>query len=263
VPTSTALSTRAPGAAAEDSLDVAPSPAPRPPDVSVVLPCLDEAASVGRCIADALAAFRDGGYQGEVVVVDNGSTDGSADIARRAGARVVTERTRGYGSALLAGFRAARGEIVVMADADSTYDLRQMADLVEPVRTRRADLVLGSRLEAADSGGTMPALHRRLGVPVLSVLISRLGGAALSDSQSGYRAFRRRDIDRLSLRATGMELASEMLLRAGRQGWSVAEVPVRYRERVGTSKLATMPDGLRHLRLIVRMALGLAPAGAR
>lgn len=232
--------------------------AARPLDVSVVMPCLDEAASVGRCVAEAFAAFEASGFQGEVIVVDNGSSDGSPSVAHAAGATVVSEPRRGYGNALRAGFAAASGEVVVMADADSTYDFRQMGALVDPVRAGVADLMLGSRLDSARL--TMPFLHRTVGTPVLSMLISRVGGPQVSDSQSGFRAFRRDRLSALGLQSSGMELASEMLLRAAQEGWRVSEVPVGYHKRIGESKLATIPDGLRHLRLIVRMTLAGPPA---
>lgn len=230
----------------------------RPLDVSVVMPCLDEAASVGRCVGAALGAFEACGFRGEVIVVDNGSSDGSAAVARAAGARVVTEPRRGYGSALRAGFAAAQGEVVVMADADSTYDFRQIGRLVDPVRAGDVDMMLGSRLDSARA--TMPFLHRTVGTPVLSMLISRLGGPRVTDSQSGFRAFRRAGLGALGLQASGMELASEMLLRAAQEGWRVSEVPVGYHKRIGESKLATIPDGFRHLRLIARMTLARTPA---
>jgi len=162
--------------------------------VSVVLPCLNEADSVGLCVKEALDTMSGAGIAGEVVVVDNGSTDGSADVAEEAGARVVTESRRGYGRALRSGFDAARGDVVVMADADFTYDLQKIPTLVAPVVDGRADLVLGSRLDAA-TRRTMPILHRFVGTPVLSFLIGRAcGGRVVGDSQSGFRAFRRQAV---------------------------------------------------------------------
>jgi hypothetical protein len=224
------------------------------PRVSVVLPCLDEAGSVGRCVTEARAVLTAAGIHGEVIVVDNGSTDGSAAVAAGAGARVVTERRPGYGRALRAGFAAARAGVVVMADADSTYDLARIPALAEPVLAGRADLVLGNRL-GPGARAAMPALHRLVGTPTLSFLIGRVcGGPVVADSQSGFRAFDRRRVDALGLRAAGMELASEMLIRAARAGLRIEEVDVGYRPRIGESKLSTFSDGLRHLRLIVRLA---------
>ena len=229
--------------------------------VSVVLPCLDEAESVGRCVTEARHALAAGGFVGEVVVVDNGSTDGSPDIARGAGARVVHESQRGYGSALRAGFAAAHGDIVVMADADLTYDFAQLPALVTPVADGDADLVMGSRLGSA-TRATMPSLHRFVGTPVLSFLTARAcGRRPVRDSQSGFRAFRRGDMVALGLQSTGMELATEMLIRASRRGFRIREIETGYAPRVGDSKLSTFADGWRHLRLIFLLAPDLLLVG--
>ena len=220
----------------------------------MVLPCLDERDSVGECVDEAQRALAAAGLTGEVVVVDNGSSDDSAAVAEAHGARVVPEPRRGYGQALKTGFSASGGDVVVMADADRTYPLERLRDLVAPVRAGDADLVLGGRL-AGSQRGTMPVLHRRLGTPVLTFLISRAcGGLAVRDSQSGFRAFRRDRIQGLGLRSTGMELASEMLIKARRAGLRIAEIPTGYRPRVGQSKLETFTDGWRHLRTILLLA---------
>ncbi len=222
-------------------------------DVSIVLPCLNEEASVGLCVTEAHEALAGAGLTGEVVVVDNGSTDASAEVARTAGARVVAEAVPGYGAAIRGGIRVARGRVVDMADADCTYPLDRLAELVRPVLDGEVDLCLGSRLEAA-SNTSMPLLHRFVGTPVLTALVRQGGGAAhLTDSQSGFRAFGRQAINGLGLRATGMEFASEMLLRASQADWRLHEIPLGYRERVGESKLVTWRDGWRHLSLIMRL----------
>lgn len=234
--------------------------------VTVVLPCLNEAASVGACVTEARAALAHLTADSEVLVVDNGSTDGSPGIAAAAGARVIVERKRGYGAALRSGVRAARGDIVVMADADCTYDLRSLSRLVHPIADGTADLVIGSRLHDA-TRRTMPLLHRWVGTPALTFLVQRASGeSSVSDSQSGYRAFRRSTMLALGLRASGMEYASEMLIRATQAGLRMCDVPTGYRERVGDSKLNTVSDGWRHLRLILSVAphlllLALGTAG--
>jgi hypothetical protein len=223
-------------------------------DVSVVLPCLNEEGSVGLCVNEAREAFAAAGIRGEVVVVDNGSTDASADVAMVSGARVIEEARPGYGSALLAGFEASRGEVVVMADADFTYDLGRIPDLVEPVMQGRADLVVGSRLDSA-TRGTMPFLHRFIGTPLLTFLTARAcGRRVVTDSQSGFRAFRRDSLGVMGLTSTGMELASEMLINSARAGLRIQEVQTGYRPRIGQSKLATWSDGWRHLQLIFMLA---------
>jgi hypothetical protein len=222
--------------------------------VTVVLPCLDEEGSVGQCVEEALHALRRAGLDGEVIVVDNGSTDRSAAEATRAGARVVPEAQPGYGSALRAGFRAARGRVVVMADADFTYPLDKIPELVAPVLADEADLVLGTRLEGA-SRDVMPLLHRHLGTPALNRLVARAADSdPVSDSQTGFRAMRRSTLEALELRSTGMELASEMLVRAGQTGSRIVELPTGYRARIGQSKLNPLADGWRHLSLIVLLA---------
>jgi hypothetical protein len=231
------------------------------PSVSLVLPCLNEAQSIALCIKEAHAGLATSGLFGEVIVVDNGSTDGSAEIAAKAGAHVVQERAHGYGSALSAGIRAARGEIVVIADADDTYDFTKLSVLLAPLLAGDADLVLGSRF-GGRLGHTMPILHRRIGTPVLTFLIARAsGGLAIRDSQSGYRAFWRDAVVDLDLEATGMEFASEMLIRAVRAGLRVREVETGYRQRIGDSKLHTFRDGIRHLQLISLLAPDLVLLG--
>ncbi len=230
-------------------------------DVSLVLPCLNEEESVGLCVDEALSAFRAGSLRGEVVVVDNGSTDASVAVAVAAGARIVSEPRPGYGSALLAGFESAQGDVLVMADADFTYQLERIPDLVRPVRDGRADLVLGSRLDSATLG-TMPWVHRFIGTPILTFLTARAcGRRVVTDSQSGFRAFRRDALVRMGLTATGMEFASEMLIRSARAGLRIEEIPTTYRPRIGESKLATWSDGWRHLLLIFLLAPDLLLIG--
>ena len=230
-------------------------------DVSVVLPCLNEEESVGLCVHEARETLAASGLRGEVVVVDNGSTDTSAEVAMSSGARVLEETQRGYGSALLAGFEAAQGDVVVMADADFTYDFGRIPQLVQPVIDGRADLVVGSRFNAA-TRDTMPFLHRFVGTPLLTFLTARAcGRRVVTDSQSGFRAFRRDALGTMSLTSTGMELASEMLINSARAGLRIEEVQTGYRPRIGQSKLATWSDGWRHLLLIFMLAPDLLLIG--
>jgi hypothetical protein len=223
-------------------------------DVTVVFPCLNEARGVAMCVTEARQAMRDAGMRGEVVVVDNGSTDGSPEFAAAAGARVVHEPRRGYGRALRTGFAHARAEVVVMADADGTYDLTKLPDVTAPVLADELDLNLATRLGGA-TRDTMPLLHRFVGTPVITFLTSRASGGRLtSDSQTGYRAFRRSAMAELGLTSNGMELASEMLIKAGRANLRIGNTEAGYRPRVGESKLNTWADGWRHLKLIVLLA---------
>jgi glycosyltransferase involved in cell wall biosynthesis len=220
-------------------------------EVSVVLPCLNEAESVGDVVRAALAAMAAAGWNGEVVVADNGSTDRSREVAREAGARVVIATRRGYGAAIDAGMQAAHGRVLVMADADGTYPMESIPVLAQPVLDGERDMVIGARIHSDLAVQAMPWTHRHIGTPVLTRMVNRLSGAKVSDSQSGMRAIARDAYARLGMRTPGMEFASEMILRAARLHMSIGEVPIVYGARVGESKLRTIPDGWRHLRYIL------------
>jgi Glycosyl transferase family 2 len=229
--------------------------------VAVVLPCLDEREAVGLCVRQARDALAAGGLDGEVIVVDNGSTDGSPEEAAAAGARVIAEPRRGYGRALRTGFERADADVVVMADADGTYDLSKLPQLVRPVLDGDADMALATRLDGA-TRASMPLLHRYLGTPVITFLTGRACGRKVtSDSQTGYRAFRRDRMLELGLRSDGMELASEMLIKAARGGLRIRDIEGGYSPRIGESKLDTWSDGWRHLLLILLLAPDLLLIG--
>lgn len=223
------------------------------PSVSIVMPCLNEEETVGICVSKAVSWLQRSGMPGEVLVVDNGSTDRSAELAEAAGARVIHERRRGYGQAYLRGFSEARGEFIVMGDSDDTYDFSDLSGLLEPLRMG-ADMVLGNRFAGGISKGAMPWAHRYVGSPIINFVIRLFFGARIGDSQSGLRAFRRTVSDALGLRSSGMELASEMIVSASRAGMTIAEVPAPYALRRGESKLNTVRDGWRHLRFLLLAA---------
>ena len=218
-------------------------------DVSVVMPCLDEAEAIESCVSIARSTLLDAGLFGEVIVVDNGSCDGSGELAARAGARVVSEPCRGYGRAYLAGLAAARGRSIVMADADLSYDLREVPRFVAEL-DRGADLVMGDRRGNIEAGA-MPWHHRYFGNPVMTWLLNTLFRTRIGDAWCGLRAVRRDALPQLALRAGGMEFALEMIVRASRCDLRVAELSVGLTLRTGESKLSSFRDGLRALRFLL------------
>ena len=222
------------------------------PDLSIVLPCLDEAETLAICIGKATTCAADLHLDVEIVVADNGSTDGSQEIARRAGAVVVDVADRGYGSALRAGIEAAAADLVIMADADDSYALDQLAPFVDSLRDG-ADLVIGNRFRGGITPGAMPTLHRVVGNPALSFVGRRLFDVDVGDFHCGMRGLRRQAIIDLDLRTTGMEFASEMVVRASLEGLDIREVPTVLRPDGRTRKphLRTWRDGWRHLRFLL------------
>lgn len=223
--------------------------------VSVVIPCLNEAASVGACVAKAVRTFADLGIVGEVLVVDNGSTDTSREVAREAGARVISCEKKGYGNALRYGFDAARGEYIIMGDADDTYDFTDLERFITALDSG-AGLVNGSRFRGRIMPSAMPLLHQ-IGTPAMTLALNLLHGTHISDCYCGMRAFRRSDVPRMGLTSEGMELTPEMIVRAKRAGLTIVEIPITlypdHRER--KPHLKTLRDGWRGLMTLVRLRI--------
>jgi glycosyltransferase involved in cell wall biosynthesis len=221
-------------------------------ELTVVMPCLNEAATIGTCIRKAMGSIERMGIIGEVVIADNGSTDGSQRIAEELGARVVPVERRGYGAALTGGIAAARGRWVIMGDADDSYDFSQLEPFVEGLRSGY-DLVAGNRFRGGIRPGAMPWLHRHLGNPMLSFIGKRLYRTPCGDIYCGLRGFDRKKIEQLDIRSTGMEFAIEMIVKATMQGLRVTEVPTTLSPDAEGRQphLNTWRDGWKSMRLLL------------
>jgi glycosyltransferase involved in cell wall biosynthesis len=226
--------------------------APTAVEVSIVMPCLNEAETLATCIENARRGIEKGALAAEIIVADNGSTDGSQQIARKLGVRVVDVARKGYGSALIGGINAARGRFVIMGDADDSYDFSAIGPLVEKLR-EGYDLVMGNRFAGGIQAGAMVWSHRWVGNPVLTSISRLFFHTPVHDMHCGLRGFRKDAIEKLRLQATGMELASEMVIKASLQKMRIAEVPVTLRPdgRSRPPHLRTWRDGWRHLRFML------------
>lgn len=220
------------------------------PLVSLVIPTLNEAKTIGECIKRANEAFKKMGLEGEIIVVDS-SSDDTPIIARSLGATVVVPEKLGYGNAYLYGFKYARGKYIILMDGDLTYDPREIDRLISSLQNGGVDMVLGTRLKGEIKQGAMPALHRYIGNPFLTWVLNRLFATEVSDAHCGMRAITRDALDRLNLKAGGMEFASEMVIEAANKNLRIAEVPITYYPRKGKSKLSPFSDGWRHLRFMM------------
>jgi Glycosyl transferase family 2 len=221
-------------------------------ELTVVMPCLNEAETVATCVRKAVKFIADSGISGEVVVADNGSTDGSQQLAGDAGARVVDILDKGYGNALMGGILAARGEYVIMGDADDSYDFANLMPFVEELR-KGSDLVMGNRFKGGIEPGAMPPLHKYLGNPVLSFVGRLFFRSEIGDFHCGLRGFRRDSAIALGLQATGMEFASEMVVKATLAKQKITEVPTTLKKdgRSRPPHLRSWRDGWRHLRFLL------------
>lgn len=222
-------------------------------DISIVLPCLNEEATVGACVDEAFGIIRRAGLDGEVIVVDNGSTDASAAIADEHGAKVVTEPRRGYGRAIRTGFRENRGRVVVMVDSDTTYDLGSVPGMYKLLAGGKYDMIMGDRFAGGIERGAIPLSHK-IGAKGLSFIARLRFRTKVRDFHCGLRAFRRDALEQMKLRTTGMEFATETVAEAVRRNLRIGQVAVRLRRSKAprSSKLNTIRDGLRHLRYIMR-----------
>ncbi len=222
-------------------------------EVSVILPCLNEAETVGKCVREAEKWI--GTKRGEVIVVDNGSTDGSAKIAKAAGARVIHESRRGYGAAIFRGLREAKGKYLIIADADLSYDLRHLTPFLNALK-RGNDVVIGNRFLGGIQAGAMPWLHQYIGNPALTWIANLFFGTKIGDYHSGVRSLKKSVFFELCLQSVGMEFASEMIVRARLLHFKIAEVPTLYRQDGRTHKphIRTFRDGWRHLRFLMLFA---------
>ncbi|MDB9402748.1 glycosyltransferase family 2 protein [Microcystis aeruginosa CS-1036] len=221
-------------------------------ELSIIMPCLNEAETLATCIGKARDYLERHKIAGEVLIADNGSSDGSQEIATNSGARVVPIPERGYGSALRGGIAAAKGQYIIMGDADDSYDFTNLSPFLEKLR-QGYDLVMGNRFQGGIKPGAMPVLHKHLGNPVLTWLGRLFFGSPCGDFHCGLRGFSKQAIEQLNLRTTGMEFASEMVVKASLYGLKITEVPTTLSPdgRSRPPHLKTWRDGWRHLRFLL------------
>ena len=222
--------------------------------ISIVMPCLNEEETLSTCIEKAQTTLDTLGIQGEIVIADNGSTDDSVAIAKRLGARVVHQPLRGYGAAYLAGLSASEGKYIVMGDSDDTYDFTDLERFFTPL-CDGYDFVIGNRFKGEILPGAMPWARRYIGNPVLSGMLRLLFGTYISDSHCGMRAFTQEAYKRMRLKTTGMEFASEMVIKAVQENLKILEIPITYHPRGGESKLNAIRDAWRHVFFMLKYKL--------
>ena len=219
-------------------------------EVTLVIPCLNEEKTIGACIKKAQASFNRSKLEGEIIVVDNGSSDRSVEISQKAGAVVIKEPAKGYGSALRRGIESAKGRYIVMGDGDNTYDFTEIDKFAAKLK-EGYDLVMGSRFKGKILPGAMTWSHRYIGNPILSGMLRLFFGGTISDSHCGLRAFTKEAYNRMDLHTTGMEFASEMVIHSLKKKLKLAEIPITYYPREGESKLDSFKDAWRHIRFML------------
>ena len=220
------------------------------PLVTIIIPALNEEKTIGSCLEKVKSGCIRENIPYEIIIADS-STDSTPDIARSFGARVISPEKRGYGNAYRSAFPYAKGEIIVIGDADDTYDFLQIHELIQPIREGRVDMVIGSRLKGKILPGSMPWLHQYLGNPLLTWLLNFTFHSKFSDAHSGMRAISKEALSRLTLHTGGMEFASEMLIESARKGITFEEIPITYYPRISPSNLHSFADGWRHMRFIM------------
>ena len=230
------------------------------PTLSVVMPTLNEEEGIAECIERIKNALEELQIYGEIIVSDD-STDRTPEIAREMGAIVVTPDKKGYGYAYLYAFERVRGDIIAMGDADTTYDFEELPKLYELVNSGTADMAMGSRLEGEIKPGSMPPLHQYVGNPLLTKFLNAFYGAGVSDAHSGMRVFTREAYEVMNPETTGMEFASEMIMRAGAEDLEIKEIPITYHPREGEANLESFPDGWRHVKFMLVNAPGYLFSG--
>lgn len=218
--------------------------------ISIVMPCLNEEKTIGKCIDQAQKAVRKLGYSYEIIVVDNGSTDRSSYIAQQKRVTVMREKIKGYGAACDTGIKSAKGEYIIMGDCDGTYDFRDIERLINKLEDGKA-LVLGSRFTGTIQKGAMPWANRYIGNPLLTSILNIFYGTHISDAHTGLRAFRKSTYQTFHMKSRGMEFASEMLIKAIYHRIHIEEIPIRYSKRLGQSKLSRVSDAWRHIQCIL------------
>jgi len=222
--------------------------------ISVVIPALNEEGIVGKTIKSIpVNEIKNAGYDLEIIVVNNDSADNTAQEAEEAGATVFLEKNRGYGNAYKRGFKEATGDIIIMGDADGTYPLEQSMDFINYIIEDGCDFVIGSRFNGTIEKGAMPALHQYIGNPMLTRMLNVLFHSHYSDTHCGMRAFTREALDKMELKAPGMEFAIEMVIEASEKNLNIKEVPIHYRKRGGgEAKLSSFDDGYRHIKYMLQ-----------
>ena len=226
--------------------------------VSFVIPALNEEGIVGKTIKSIpVDEIEEAGYDVEIIVVNNNSTDNTAQEAKDAGATVFLEKNRGYGNAYIRGFKEATGDIIIMGDADGTYPLEQSMDFINYIVDDGSDFVIGSRFKGTIEKGAMPALHQYIGNPLLTKMLNILFNSEYSDTHCGMRAFTKDALDKINLTAPGMEFAVEMVIEAREKNLNIKEIPISYKKRGGgEAKLSSFTDGWRHVKYMLKRRFG-------